>query len=467
MDQVKIGKFIAKLRKEKKMTQQELAEKLHVTDRAVSNWENGRRMPDVSLFKPLCATLGITINELMSGEKILPQKMVPRSNEILLDTLKEKEKIQKKWKKSIWLLILILILILCCIFFIYKGMHPNIDLYSLNFTYLDEPNTVSKAFRFQDRDVYYYGVENTFLCNQKQDCFDLEKSLKYKQSSFSKIQDYLEFQNGINLTSAMLGDGGTTIYQNENYAVIFCNTLEGNRDIYFGKSEMIDALDGEYCGHEKSSLKKFVRTYHVENIKESDQYEIEVTLVNNKNEQAIIKLSNRLQFMVGKTYEFTFYTFENFEDTIVNIFSKSIYVNHHETEKIGEEQINEPIVVNEKSISESGLENVTVSIQEGSLSRTGVKILIHDVSGENYSYGTWYRIDKMVNGTWQQLSVVLKENYGWNDIANHVDKMGNLILDIDWEWLYGTLDNGYYRIVKYALSDSLEKKYFSVKFEIK
>src|SRR5699024_4440867 len=139
----------------------------------------------------------------------------------------------------------------------------------------------------------------------------------------------------------------------------------------------------------------------------------------------------------------------------------------HETEKIGEEQINEPIVVNEKSISESGLENVTVSIQEGSLSRTGVKILIHDVSGENYSYGTWYRIDKMVNGTWQQLSVVLKENYGWNDIANHVDKMGNLILDIDWEWLYGTLDNGYYRIVKYALSDSLEKKYFSVKFEIK
>ena len=234
----------------------------------------------------------------------------------------------------------------------------------------------------------------------------------------------------------MLSDGGTTIYQNENYAVIFCNTLEGNRDIYFGKSEMIDALDGEYCGHEKSSLKKFVRTYHVENIKESDQYEIEVTLVDNKNERATIKFSNRLQFMVGKTYEFTFYTFENFEDTIVNIFSKSIYVNHHETEKIGEEQINEPIVVNEKSISESGLENVTVSIQEGSLSRTGVKILIHDVSG-------------------------------WNDIANHVDKMGNLILDIDWEWLYGTLDNGYYRIVKYALSDSLEKKYFSVKFEIK
>ena len=99
MDQVKIGKFIAKLRKEKKMTQQELAEKLHVTDRAVSNWENGRRMPDVSLFKPLCATLGITINELMSGEKILPQKMVPRSNEILLDTLKEKEKIQKNGKR--------------------------------------------------------------------------------------------------------------------------------------------------------------------------------------------------------------------------------------------------------------------------------------------------------------------------------------------------------------------------------
>ena len=70
MDQEKIGKFIAYLRKENNMTQQELADRLNVTDRAVSNWENGRRLPDYSLLKELCDILSISINELFAGEKI-------------------------------------------------------------------------------------------------------------------------------------------------------------------------------------------------------------------------------------------------------------------------------------------------------------------------------------------------------------------------------------------------------------
>ena len=70
MNQEKIGKFILELRKEKNMTQQELADKIGVTDRAISKWENGRGMPDLSLMKPLCQELGISINELISGEKI-------------------------------------------------------------------------------------------------------------------------------------------------------------------------------------------------------------------------------------------------------------------------------------------------------------------------------------------------------------------------------------------------------------
>ena len=63
MNKEKIGKFIAKLRKEKKITQSELAEKLGVTDRSVSNWETGKNMPDLSLFKSLCDTLDISINK--------------------------------------------------------------------------------------------------------------------------------------------------------------------------------------------------------------------------------------------------------------------------------------------------------------------------------------------------------------------------------------------------------------------
>lgn len=69
MNQEKIGKFIAKLRKEKNMTQAQLAEKMGVTDKSISRWENGKTMPDVSLFEPLCNELNISINELLKGEK--------------------------------------------------------------------------------------------------------------------------------------------------------------------------------------------------------------------------------------------------------------------------------------------------------------------------------------------------------------------------------------------------------------
>ena len=74
MNQEKIGKLIAECRKDKKITQSELAEKLGVTDKSIGNWENGRNMPDVSLFKPLCNILGITINDLISGEKLSEDK---------------------------------------------------------------------------------------------------------------------------------------------------------------------------------------------------------------------------------------------------------------------------------------------------------------------------------------------------------------------------------------------------------
>ena len=70
MDQIKIGKFIAALRKEKGYTQQELAEKLNVSNKSISRWENGNTMPDLSLIPPLCEILDISINELLSGERI-------------------------------------------------------------------------------------------------------------------------------------------------------------------------------------------------------------------------------------------------------------------------------------------------------------------------------------------------------------------------------------------------------------
>ena len=108
MNQEKIGKFIAEVRKKKNMTQQELADKLCVTDRAVSHWENGRRLPDYSLLKELCDILSISINELFAGEKISNENYKEKADENLMNALENssfslKEKIayyKKKWKKE-------------------------------------------------------------------------------------------------------------------------------------------------------------------------------------------------------------------------------------------------------------------------------------------------------------------------------------------------------------------------------
>ena len=87
MNQEKIGKFIAECRKNKNMTQQDLAEKLGVSDRTIGNWENGRNMPDLSLFKPLCSELNISLNDLMSGEVVNNKEYQEKLEENIINTI--------------------------------------------------------------------------------------------------------------------------------------------------------------------------------------------------------------------------------------------------------------------------------------------------------------------------------------------------------------------------------------------
>ena len=95
MDQEKIGKFIAELRKEKNITQEQLAEKLGVTSKSISRWENGNTMPDYTLLKDLCNELDININELLSGEKIKENDYVNKSEENLIKLRKQIDKRKK------------------------------------------------------------------------------------------------------------------------------------------------------------------------------------------------------------------------------------------------------------------------------------------------------------------------------------------------------------------------------------
>lgn len=115
MNQVEIGKFIAKCRKEKKITQAQLAEKLNITDRAVSKWETGKSMPDSSIMLDLCEILGITVNELLSGEEINVENYEKKADENLIALkIKDENNMKKNTIISIVFSITLLIGIIVC-----------------------------------------------------------------------------------------------------------------------------------------------------------------------------------------------------------------------------------------------------------------------------------------------------------------------------------------------------------------
>lgn len=92
MNQIKIGKFISQCRKEKKLTQNQLAEKLGITDKAVSKWETGKSMPDISLLIPLCEILDITLNEMFAGEYISEDKIKEKTDEVLINIMENRKR---------------------------------------------------------------------------------------------------------------------------------------------------------------------------------------------------------------------------------------------------------------------------------------------------------------------------------------------------------------------------------------
>ena len=92
MDQVKIGKFIAQVRKEKQLTQKQLADLLNISDKTISKWETGRGLPDVSMILFLCEILDINANELLSGERIPDELYKEKAEETILNIVGEKKR---------------------------------------------------------------------------------------------------------------------------------------------------------------------------------------------------------------------------------------------------------------------------------------------------------------------------------------------------------------------------------------
>ena len=165
MDQIKIGKFIAKCRKEIGLTQAELAEKLNITDRAVSKWETGKSMPDSSIMLELCEILKINVNELLSGEVIEMKNYNDKAEKTIIALQKEKESADRDMLKlesvigymaSITFIVLIFVAS-------FIEMHPIIRVLLIAFGSVVFAIGVAYALKIEQKAGYYECAK----CNYK------------------------------------------------------------------------------------------------------------------------------------------------------------------------------------------------------------------------------------------------------------------------------------------------------------
>ena len=134
MNQEKIGKFIAKCRKEKKLTQEQLAEKLGITYKAVSKWECGKGLPDVSLYQAICKELDISLNEFFAGERIKENQVIQKSEENIMNIVKDESKKKKNLKVTITILGIIICILIVVVL--------------VSFNIMREYLTTAKTFEF-------------------------------------------------------------------------------------------------------------------------------------------------------------------------------------------------------------------------------------------------------------------------------------------------------------------------------
>ena len=242
MNQEKIGKFIAECRKNKNMTQQELAEKLGVSDRTVGNWENGRNMPDLSLFKPLCDELDISINDLMSGERIKKEQYQEKLEENIVNLTVGNKKIFNKKLKIFSSLLAFLLIIFIAIVYIY-------NFYELDVRYDGRLMKCS----FNDNVLTYKIIGNSVL------------NTKYVERMING-EKYMFFHSTINIYNKRhsnweYGESLAKVVNNEQIPFGFELTLDKEKDqsqkinVYYTNKplEKIDKMTNEEL---KKELKK-------------------------------------------------------------------------------------------------------------------------------------------------------------------------------------------------------------------
>lgn len=323
MDQIKIGKFISKKRKELKLTQEDLASKLCVTNKSVSRWENGKCMPDVSLFNDLCNILDITLEEFLSGEE---------KSKGSIETINYMKN-QKKLYLFKFILTIILFIILLSIILFITTKEYKLDCYN-QIDYYKEIYKISDNVR-----LYSNFEENYFYKYKKQ---DLKELLESKKININDIKSTL-------VMVSMANDGGSTYYRTKDKKiyVAFCNSLEGNGDnhnIYISNK-----IDYNICTYDFDiRLNTSCVETKLNSLIGNNAYEVPILSISDKNIPSYkIVRNNDLAYALIKTFdEDAIKDFKNYFKDINGDYKYKEYMDNYylfTTLPISLEQLNECI----------------------------------------------------------------------------------------------------------------------------
>ena len=183
MDQEKIGKFISECRKEKGLTQAMLAEKLNISDRAVSKWERGICLMDMSLLKPLSEILGVSVNEILAGEKIKEENKL--DDNIIIDTIDKYSK--KRTNKCIMKIIVGILIVIILIPIVFLTFNHVFKTRQIGWKTLEIMNISDKFYdALESKD--YEAIQNLLL----------SKGYNVAENGISDTEQYLEFLKQVN-----------------------------------------------------------------------------------------------------------------------------------------------------------------------------------------------------------------------------------------------------------------------------
>lgn len=222
MDYERFASLIKEARIKKNLTQKDLSNILYVTDRAVSKWERGKSLPDISMLKKISEVLNIDINELLE--------------------IKQNGEVKNKFKdKSTihFVMLIIIFFILCLILFLIFNSHREV-----NETSIGKEKDLKYVQTFKGRDIFYNNIDD-FLID------GVSFKEKLEDSSF----DFIDFMEHLD-NKGIFYDGGSVMYSYNDYNILSCHTISENNDIIIGNKYM--EYQDNFCKNEKSDYLKCV-----------------------------------------------------------------------------------------------------------------------------------------------------------------------------------------------------------------